>query len=230
MFCLLEERYQAALGEMVLKLNADANQATIEQQDNATRILTAGHEVLIRRVRLPLAWLPDWRPTGLNIASAAWGFYIRKRNAAAEQLNFTIGLGSPDAATETDAVTGQWLTAIEFANATHQVHIGTQDEDKLAWEAEADKWVPRRLQEALASYRLTVTTVEPYQLTTQVPQLRENEQFYFHYILAESPRCKSAEYPQEWDLSTWYCVDQTREKMEEAWQQRSAIKNPADGE
>ncbi|WP_460675875.1 hypothetical protein [Hymenobacter coalescens] len=152
----------------------------------------------------------------------AWAFYVQKLNAVPEQLTCSLGLVAPTPAVETGADTGQWLTAIELANDTHQVHIGALDEDWFASRAEADLWIPQRLASALGSYQLIITTIEETGLRTQVPQLREGEQFYFHYILAESPRHKSTEYPDEWDISTWYAVEQSREQLEKAWQQASS--------
>lgn len=218
MHCLLEERYQSALGEIMLRLHSEADTVQVSYQGRDTRLLTLGHELLIRRGSLPAAWLPDWRPAGLRIDSAAWGFYLWKRNATAEHLDFTIGLDTPATAVEASAHTGQWLTAVELASSARQLHIGTQDEDWFAGEAASGKWVPRRLATSLASYALQITTIGPAGLKTRIPPLPEGEAFYFHYILAESARRKSVEYPDEWDVSTWFCVEQTKEKMEEAWQ------------
>lgn len=221
MFCLLEERYPSALGEIVLRLHSEADFAQLEHRGRETYVLTSGYELLIQRGSLPADWLPEWRPAGLQIASAAWGFYCGKRNTTAEQLTFTIGLDAPEATLEIGSAGGQWLTAIELASPTDQLHIGTQDEDWLASEAAAGTWVPRRLAAPLATYSLLVTSIEPSGLKTLLPALQEKEQFYFHYILAESARRKSVEYPDEWDISTWFCVDQTRQMMEKVWRHAS---------
>lgn len=222
MFCLLEERYESALGEIGLRLHSETDFVQVEHRGRETYVLTSGHELLIQRGSLPAPWLPEWRPAGLPIASAAWGFYCWKRNTVAEQLTFAIGLNAPSASVEVGGATGQWLTAVELANSANQLHIGTQDEAWFASEAAVGAWVPRRLAQPLAAYSLLVTSIEPTGLKTLLPALQEKEQFYFHYILAESIRVRSVEYPDEWDESTWFCVDQPRQRMEEVWRQASA--------
>lgn len=217
MFCLLKEPYQSGVGLLVLRLDSSADFVEIQGEGAERLIRTRGHEVTIRH--LPAAG--PQLPGGMQVDSVvAWAFYIRKRNAEAEQLTFSIRLRNPTPADiKSSPDTGQGLTAIELTSPTRQVHIGTPDEDYLSGRAAKNQWVPRRLAEDLNRFRLLVTTIEADGLRTQVPPLLEQEQFYFHYVVAESSRRKSAEYPAEWDISTWYAVEQEREQLEAIWRQ-----------
>jgi len=158
-------------------------------------------------------------------SAVAWLFYITKLNELSERLLISLKLPDMVLPVDAGANTGQFLTAIEFENSVRQVHLGTPDEEYFAWSDQA-AWMPSRLVPLLSDYKLLVTQVEANGLLTQVPELFINEGFYLHYILAESPRRKSVAYPDEWDVATWYAVDQTRSMLEAAWEEQQNALGP----
>jgi hypothetical protein len=150
--------------------------------------------------------------------AVAWMLYITKPNALPERLYISFKLPDMAPSIQTGPNGGEWLTAIEFEDGARQLHLGTQDEEYFAW-CDKAAWMPSRLVPLLADYKLLVTQVEVDGLLTQVPELFIGEGFYLHYILAESPRRKSVEYPDNWDVATWYAVEQTRSTLEAAWEE-----------
>lgn len=44
-------------------------------------------------------------------------------------------------------------------------------------------------------------------LTTKIPDLKEWEKVYFHYIIATNTIRKSTDYPYKNHVSAWYAVD-----------------------
>ncbi|NML63584.1 hypothetical protein HHL22_00015 [Hymenobacter sp. RP-2-7] len=150
----------------------------------------------------------------------AWLFYITKQTNQQELLTVSFGLPAMPAATQAGSNTGQFLTAIEFEDGSWQVHLGTPDEEWFALYGEQAR-LPARLKESLANNELLVTSIEANGLKSSVPELHLQEQFYLHYILAESPRRKSTDYPDEWDVSTWFAVDQSQKALEAAWLQQA---------
>jgi hypothetical protein len=152
----------------------------------------------------------------------AWLFYITKSNAVEEQLTVSFKLVHKMSSINSGTDTGQWLSAIEFEDGIRQLHIGTQDEEWFSWYGK-QHWMPGRFVQALAKQELLITAIEEDGLKTKVPALLTGEQFYIHYILAESPRRKSAQYPDDWDVSTWYAVEQSQQSLEEAWCKQAKI-------
>ncbi|WP_303312056.1 hypothetical protein [Hymenobacter sp. BT730] len=216
MHCLYKEIFESGLGALELRVNSNSAFVVVETGAFSTVLLTVGHRVTILRTPVSEAHLP----TSRSISYAkAWLFYIQKRNSVPEQLTFSMRIAELGSNVETSPNTGEWLTAIEFANDFHQLHIGTEDEDSYAWEA-GSAWIPKRLGKALKE-GLIITTIEEDGLTTQIPELMATEQFYFHYIVAESPRRKSLDYPNEWDIATWEAVRQQRKVLEESWRQQT---------
>ncbi|GAB3637200.1 hypothetical protein GCM10027422_27900 [Hymenobacter arcticus] len=210
---LYKEIIASGLGQFELQVAFTGEGAVTKSAAFATVITSTAHTILIKRTVAPVAWLPAY----MSVDKAqAWLFYITKHSTEPEQLTVSLSLANKLSFTESGADTGQYLTAVEFENGVRQVHLGTQDEDWFACYNEKIG-MPSRLVPALTSYKLTITTIEEAGLRTQVPDLLLNEQFYFHYILAESSRRKSIEYPAEWDVSTWYAVDQDKQSLEEAW-------------
>jgi hypothetical protein len=218
--CLYKEDIASGLGVFELRIDATGERLSTRTEGSAVVVQSAGHLVTIKKVTVPTAWLP----TGMSVDTAtAWLVYITKHTAVAEQLSFGFTLPSMPSTVQTGANTGQWLTAIEFDDGIRQVHIGTQDEEWFSWIDKA-AWIPQRLVPMLND-GLVITDIKDNGLVTTVPELLVHEQFYLHYILAESARKKSIEYPDEWDVSTWYAVDQSRKSLEEAWNNQAAHSN-----
>ncbi|KAA9332295.1 hypothetical protein F0P96_12510 [Hymenobacter busanensis] len=217
MHCLFKETIPTGLGEFELQISSSSAFVVLEPEELSTVLLTAAHRVTILQTPAPTAELPS----GMSIDFAnAWLFYIYKRNAVIEQLTIAFSLKQPQPGVDAGPDTGQWLVAIEFENGIHQVHIGTPDEDWYASQI-GGAWIPQKLSAALQEDEFALTRIEPNGLSTQVPEMLAGERFYFHYVIAQSPRRKSLQYPEEWDISTWEAVDQPRKKLEEAWQQHT---------
>lgn len=215
--CLYKEDIVSGLGMFELRVDATSDCLSTKTEGSAVSIRSAGHRVTIKKVTAPTIWLPD----GLSIDIAtAWLIYIIKYNEFREQLFIRFGLPDVPSNIQHEADSGQWLTAIEFEDGVRQVHIGTQDEQCLAQYGE-EEWMPQRLTHSLNSDELIVTAVEEKGLKTTIPDLVVGEQFYLHYLLAESPRRKSQQYPDDWDVSTWYAVDQPQKTLQKDWVKQS---------
>lgn len=220
--CLYKVHHRSGLGALELRIDSTGALLGIESEGQATSIVSTGHRITIKQVAAPTAWLPAY----MSVDSAiAWLFYITKPNELSERLLISFKLPDMASFIEAGADSGESLTAIEFEDGVRQLHVGTQDEEYFSWCGEA-AWMPSRLVPLLAGDKLLVTHVEANGLLTQVPELFVNEGFYLHYILAESPRRKSTEYPDEWDVATWYAVDQTRSMLEEAWNEQQHTAGP----
>lgn len=219
--CLYKENITTGLGLFELRIYSTSELLSSESGDFLTIIHSGGYNIIIKRILSPTVWLPD----NMSIdAVTAWLFYITKSSEVEEQLTIYFELLNHSLSIQAEADTGQWLQAIEFEDGIRQVHIGTQDEQGFAWYGEKD-WMPQRLVFPLNSDKLIVTTVEKKGLRTTVPTLLKGEQFYLHYLLAESPRCKSKQYPDDWDVSTWYAVDQPQKTLQEDWIKQSEALN-----
>lgn len=215
--CLYGESVSSGLG--VFELRVDSTGELISTEANAALITiqSTGHRLIIKRVAAPVHWLPD----GMKVDWAeAWLFYITKQTNQQELLTISFELAAIPTATQVGSNTGQFLTAIECEDGSRQVHLGTPDEEWFALYGE-QAWLPTRLKEPLANNKLLITSVEANGLKSNVPELHLQEQFYLHYILAESPRRKSTNYPDEWDVSTWFAVDQSQKSLEAAWLQQA---------
>ena len=211
--CLYQEDIISGIGLFSLQIDSGDETLIIEPKSNLTTIHSAGYDILIKRVIAPT----DWLPLGMRVdAAKAWLLYITKRSTTNEQLTISFKLLHKTSAVQSSANTGQWLTAVEFENAIRQVHIGAQDEEWFALYGE-QAWMPGRLVTELNKNGLLITEITTDGLITKVPKLFANERFYLHYILAESSRRKSIEYPDDWDVSTWYVVDQSKKTLEDAW-------------
>jgi hypothetical protein len=215
--CLYREAITSGLGVFELRIDATSERLSTKTEGSVVVVQSAGHLVTIKKVTAPTAWLP----TGMSVDTAmAWLVYITKHTEVAEQLSFGFTLPAMPSTVQAGANTGEWLTAVEFEDGSRQVHIGTQDEEWLV-QSSNGAWMPPRLVSMLNN-GLIITEIKENGLVTTAPELLVHEQFYLHYILAESARQKSAEYPDEWDVSTWYAVDQSRKSLEEAWNNETA--------
>jgi hypothetical protein len=213
--CLYKEAITSGLGVFELRIDATSELLNRKTEGALVVVQSAGHRITIKKVMAPTAWLP----TGMRVDSArAWLVYITKHTELAEQLRIEFTLPAMPFTVQAGTDTGQWLTAIEFEDGIRQVHIGTLDEE---WFSGTDKaaWMPKRLVPMLNS-GVIITEIQENGLVTTVPELLVQEQFYLHYILAESARQKSAEYPEDWDVSTWYAVEQSRKSLEDAWDEQ----------
>jgi hypothetical protein len=215
--CLFKEKIDSGLGVFELKINATGEWLHETKAGSAVTVQLTGHTITIKKLAAPTAWLP----LGMQVDTAkAWLIYITKQAGAAEQIHIEFTLPTMPLTVQADANTGEWLTAIELENGIRQVHIGTLDEEWFS-QARGDAWLPPRLVPMLDN-GLIITEIKKNGLATTVPELLMHEQFYLHYIFAESARRKSVQYPDEWDVSTWYAVDQSRKSLEEAWNNQAA--------
>ena len=214
--CIFKEIYQSQLGPLELLINS-SNQLFAEENKKGV-LVTADYEVVIKKI----APYFDWLPAGMQVESAqAWLFYLSKRNAGSERLSFSIALQATNTVVQCGAATGQNLIAVEFENGTCQMHIGTEDEDAMAYRASISDHMPARFETLLSKYEMEVTTITACGLFTQIPVLVMGEQFYFHYIVAENPCLQSTDYPNEADASTWFAVEQSKMQLERSWRVQS---------
>ena len=210
---MYKESITSGLGRFNLQIDSTGELQTVHYEEHTIKLRSVGHDILIKHVVAPT----DWLPPGMNVDSAkAWLVYIIKYGAPKEQLTISLKLLDNISAVQAQANTGQNLSAIEFENGVRQVHLGTQDEEWFSWYSKKE-WMPSRLISVLSNYKLFVTTIDEDGLRSQIPELFIGERFYLHYVLAESPRRKAMEYPKDWDVSTWYAVDQSQDSLEEAW-------------
>jgi hypothetical protein len=210
---LYKEIIPLELGPFNLRITTNGELLNMESKKSSVAVRSTGYDILIKYVVAPT----DWLPTDMHVDIAkAWLFYITKRNETREELTISFKLQHKNSAIESSADTGQGLTAVEFENGIRQVHIGTQDEEWFAWYSKQN-WMPKRLVAPLDKNKLVITSIESDGLETRLPELFVCEQFYLHYILADSSRRKSTEYPDNWDISTWYAVEQSQKSLEEAW-------------
>ena len=211
--CLYSETIGTGLGKVELRVNSSSELLNSKIGEHSTAIQSVNYDRIIKRVLFPTVWLPD----NMDVDTVtAWLFYITKRSEAQERLTICFELLNHLPQIQAEADTGQWLQAIEFEDGIRQVHIGTQDELWFAQYGE-NEWMPQRLVSALNRDELIITAVEKSGLKTTTPDLLIGEQFYLHYLLAESPRRKSKRYPDDWDVSTWYAVDQPQKTLQKDW-------------
>ncbi|WP_375416610.1 hypothetical protein [uncultured Hymenobacter sp.] len=157
-------------------------------------------------------------PNKMQVESAtAWLFYITKHNANEEQLAISMTLIDKDSTVQRSQATGQNLIAIEFENSIRQMHLGTEDEESMAYRASIQDYMPERFKSPLLNFEIEVTSITTCGLVTQIPKLKMGEQFYFHYIMAENPYHQSVDYPDESDQSTWFAVEQSKKQLERVW-------------
>lgn len=214
---LYRETVSSDLGEFELRIESTNRLLHIESKGLSVKLLSTGCQIIIKRIAAPV----DSLPSHMHVDRAeAWLFYVTKLGAELEQLNLSFCLVSNHSKVDAGADTGQGLVAIEFEDGTRQVHIGTQDEETFDWYSQ-QAWVPKRISQELANGSLLITTIVNDGLKTQIPALLENEQFYLHYVWAESQQRNSVDYPEEQDISTWCAVDQPKEALEKAWERRA---------
>jgi hypothetical protein len=219
MNALYSEDINSGLGLFKLQIDSTSELVEIESVDYTIIIRSIGHHLALKQVEAPT----DWLPTGMSVDVAkAWLFYITKSNTVEEQLTISFKLLHQVPSIHSGADTEEGLTAIEFEDGNRQLHIGTQDEEWFSWHSK-QQVLPRRLVPELDKQELLITDIKKNGLKTKVPELFTGEQFYVHYILAEGPRRKSAQYPDNWDISTWYAVDQSQQALEKAWRKQAEI-------
>lgn len=210
------ELYPSQLGQLELLMHS-TNQLLQTEVENGVYIM-AGHRVQLKKVIPDFAWLP----LGMRIESAvAWLFYISKRNTVVEQLSFSIALEAINTTVQCGPTTGQHLIAVELENGLRQMHIGTEDEEVMAYRASTGDAMPKRFGPPLSKYEMEITAITSRGMSTQIPELEEGEKFYFHYIVAENPCRQSVDYPGELDASTWFAVDQSKKQLEQLWRTES---------
>jgi len=215
--CLYSETIETGLGKLELRVNSSSELLNSRAGENSTTIQSVNYDIIIKRVLSPTVWLPD----NMDVDTVtAWLFYITKRSKAQESLTICFELLNHSPQIQADGDSGQWLQAIELEDGIRQIHIGTQDELWFAQYGEKD-WMPQRLVSALNRDEVLITAVEKSGLKTTIPDLLIREQFYLHYLLAESPRRKSKQYPDDWGVSTWYAVDQPQKTLQEDWIKQS---------
>ena len=214
--CTIIEIHPSQLGQLELLMHS-TNQLFQTEVENSI-YSTAGHRVHLKKIMPDFAWLP----LGMQIESAvAWLFYISKRNTVTEQLSFSISLEAINMAVQCGPATGQCLIAVELENGLRQMHIGTEDEEIMAHRASTGDAMPKRFGQPLSKYEMEITAITSRGLSTQIPELEEGEQFYFHYIVAENLCRQSVDYPGEMDNSTWFAVDQSKKQLEQRWSAES---------
>jgi hypothetical protein len=214
---LYTEAIDSGLGQFELRIESTTYLVSQESRTSSTFITSAGHQIVLKCLTAPV----DRLPCGMYVdKSEAWLFYITKVNGVPEQLQISLCLSKDSEPILGGGATGQYLVAVEFENGLRQVHIGALDEEALSGLDEA-LWMPKRLIQPLNCEEIMVTAIHPNGLVSQVPELFESEGFYLHYVMAESPLRKSQTYPDEWDISTWFAVDQSKKALERAWLQQT---------
>jgi hypothetical protein len=86
----------------------------------------------------------------------------------------------------------------------------------MKYRAKVNDWMPSRFQNVLGyqgNSELSFTNYLDFGLNTTLPELRNGEKIYFHYLVATNKRKKSKYHPNEDDISTNYAVDFFKETI-----------------
>jgi hypothetical protein len=141
--------------------------------------------------------------------SKGWIIRITKTNTSKESLLFTCLLfrNSQDIRSEVDS--GEHLDSLWIENKTDVISIGTEDGEMMKSRALKNDWMPSRFQSDLgyqSNTGFSFTKYLEFGFETKIPELKDDERFYFHYLIATNKKKKSKDYPNEDDISTNFAV------------------------
>ena len=172
---------------------------------------TAAHKITLETFELS----PDWIPFHMSFESSyCWRWFIEKLNNGIENVVIYCQLINPSNDAEHSADTGESLEAILIEDKNHQLHIGTEDSRAMYSRVFNNNCMPDRFREKLyLEEELCITSWVEYidfGFKTTIPPLKKGERIYFHYLLATNPIKYSLEHPSEYDVSTWFAVEQSK--------------------
>lgn len=177
-------------------------------------ITTEGHLVKIEEFELRNDWLPEKMSIETSIG---WRWFVIKTNEEKENLTIFCELINPSVDTAWHYESGEHLSAVLIENKTHELHIGTEDEDALALRSEKNDWIPNRFQNKLGLMKnppYTMTEYIDFGFKTPIPELRNTERIYFHFLVATNKIKPDIQYPNQQDCSTWFAVDQSKKFLD----------------
>ena len=213
------DSFETKLGLLTCTLFSNAEElftgrSTPSGKGSRTVITTAGHFVEMYAFPLQTDWLAE---ADMSVETCkGWIWKITKINEVKEQLRIELRLNDVSAETSGSVQSGEFLDAITIENETEQLSLGTEDNEIMQIRAGENDWMPPRLEKVLKAWEpgtRLFTNYTDYGFETWVPELKENERIYFHYLAASNSRKKSLDYPGEDDGSTWYAVDQPKKNL-----------------
>jgi hypothetical protein len=208
MTTLLKDDFETKLGTIQTWVESDSN-GKIQQQDKFM-LTTTGHNIYLQSFNLKQVWSPEEMQYE---SGKVWRWFIKKTNNEKEQLRMFCRLITPAKDIEWGNDSGEHLDAIEIENKTHQLHIGTEDGERMQYRAEVSNWMPERLKTETSIYK-SFTEYVDFGFKTTVPILKEGERIYFHFIVATNEIKPSKDHPNERDISTWFAVDQSKKYLD----------------
>lgn len=181
--------------------------------NNSTTIETSGHIINLVTFKLKNEWIPS----AMRFEdSHGWIWKIKKKKNINEKflIKCTVLMPSKNLTSAPDS--GECLDAIEIESENKVLHIGTEDGECLWARAKASDFMPGRLIKYFGKDPLSYSFTEylDFGFKTEIPDLRANEQIYFHFLSAINTIKPSIQYPDERDVSTWFAVDQTKNFLE----------------
>ena len=208
MTTILIDNFETRLGTIRTWIETDGS--NFQRQENS-RFTTKGHEITFQAFDLKQVWTPEEMQYE---TSRGWRWFIRKANNQKEQLTIFCKLINPSSDTEWGTNSGEHLDAIEIENESHHLHIGTEDGEIMQYRADVSDWMPERFKVDLG-WSKSFTEYIDFGFKTTVPDLKESEKIYFHFMVATNSIKPSKDYPNERDISTWFAVDQYKKTLDE---------------
>ncbi|TGM31586.1 hypothetical protein [Leptospira biflexa] len=208
------DEYKSGLGHIVLSLESDMDFKFNWKKSDKKLISSDDFSLLICETKIQNSWLPkDMKVDSSHI----WICLITKESNQPNPLKLKIKLVKFNSDTTWDYASGEDLDAIEIQNAKYIGHIGTEDAEAFRKRAEENNDLPLRFGDKLgfsASRDYSFTEYIDFGFITNIPELKKGEFIYFHYISAINEKKFSEDGIEMAGISTWYAVDQNKQKFE----------------
>ena len=209
---LIKSDFETKLG--IVSTYIESNHSECNFTDNEFSIKTSGHQISLEIFELKNEWLPKHMQFE---ASTGWRWFISKINNQKEKLTINCELTNPTNSLKYYPDSGECLDAIKIENQINELHIGTEDTDAHMARSKNNDWMPKRFEKLLGLNKqngLNFTKYIPFGFETKVPELLLNEQIYFHYLVATNTKNEIVNYSNEVDVSTWFAVEQSKNKLD----------------
>ena len=205
MITVLKDRFETKIGVIEICINCDSDYEN--EVLDGLKAETINYKIIIKTVDLKKSILPD----NMKIdSSKGWRIYIEKETNYIENLIVICKLINPTKDTIFSSDCGENLDAVLIENEDGNLHIGTEDGEKMRQRSENDNWFPKRLKN-FVSLENPITEFIDYGFITTIPHLKKSEKIYLHFLIAANYEIGNLKN----ELSTWFAVERSKEELDD---------------
>ena len=204
MITILKDKFETKIGTIEICINCDSDYEN--EVLDGLKAETINYKILVTTVDLKKSILPE----NMKIdSSKGWRIYIEKETNYIENLIVICKLINPTKETIYSSDCAENLDSMHIENEFGNLHIGTEDGEKMRQRSENNNWFPKRLNK-FVSLENPITEFIDFGFKTKIPHLKKSEKIYLHFLIATNYETGNSQN----ELSTWFAVEKSKEEID----------------